>query len=334
MPTMQIADVIVPQEFTDYQIENSMTSTALFQSGVLSKNGAIADALAKGSNSFTVPFWRDIADGAEADIVNDDPTVLSTPQKFSAGRQIVRKSFVHASWSEMSLAAELAGSDPIVALRDRVAAYWQVQFEKRLVSTLNGILASNVANNNADMVVDISGAAGAESAFNATAVINTAATLGDRMNDDIRMIAMHSHIYTQALINDEIAFLPNSQGQPIKTYRGLAVLIDDNLSPANGVYTTVLMGSGAIGFGASEPNTGYGTEIYRLPAAGNGGGQTVLHSRQNVALHPLGYAWNDGTGVAALAGDSPTIADLAVAAHWTRVATSRKSIPLAFLVSK
>ncbi len=334
MPTTQIADVIVPQEFTDYQIEHSMTSTALFQSGVLSKNGAIADALAKGSTNFTVPFWRDIVDGAEADITSDDPTVLSTPQKFSAGRQIVRKSFVHASWAEMSLAAELAGSDPITALQTRVAAYWQVQFEKRLVSTLNGILASNVANNNADMVVDISGAAGAASAFNATAVINTAATLGDRMNEDIRMIAMSSHIYTQALINDEVQFIPNSLGQPIKTYRGLAVLIDDNLTPANGVYTTVLMGSGAIGFGASEPITGHGTELFRVPAAGNGGGQTVLHSRMNVAMHPLGYAWNDGTGGAALAGDSPTIADLAVGSHWTRVATSRKSIPLAFLLTK
>ena len=333
MPVTQLVDVVVPSEFSAYIVENSVTSTALLDSGVLVENGYIADALARGATSFAVPFWRDIADGAEADITSDDPNVLSVPQKFTCGRQVVRKSFLHASWAEMSLAAELAGSDPLEALQDRVAVYWQHQYEKRLVATMNGILASNVSNNGGDMVLDISGAAGDASKFGATAVINTAATLGDSLND-VKMIAMHSHVYTQALINDEIQFLPGSQGQPIKTYRGMACLIDDALSVSAGVYLTILMGAGAIGFGASEPNTGYGTEIHRVPDSGNGGGQTVLHSRINVGIHPLGYAWNDGTGGNAIVGESPSIADLSNAAHWTRVAASRKSVPLAFLVSK
>ena len=32
MAQVQIADVVVPAEFTAYQVENSMVSTALFQS--------------------------------------------------------------------------------------------------------------------------------------------------------------------------------------------------------------------------------------------------------------------------------------------------------------
>jgi hypothetical protein len=136
MAVTQISDVVVPAEFTAYQIEKSMVSTALYQSGVLVKNGAIADALAVGSNNFSVPFWRDdVAGNAEALISNDDPTVLSTPQKITSGRQIVRKSFLNQSWSEMSLAAELAGDDPIVALQDRVSAYWDRQWEN--VSSLH-----------------------------------------------------------------------------------------------------------------------------------------------------------------------------------------------------
>jgi hypothetical protein len=35
MAQTQIADIIVPAEFTAYQVENSLVSTALFQSGVL-----------------------------------------------------------------------------------------------------------------------------------------------------------------------------------------------------------------------------------------------------------------------------------------------------------
>jgi hypothetical protein len=42
MAQTQIADVIVPAEFTEYQVENSLVSTALFQSGVVTKNGLIA----------------------------------------------------------------------------------------------------------------------------------------------------------------------------------------------------------------------------------------------------------------------------------------------------
>jgi hypothetical protein len=39
MAQTQIADVIVPAEFTEYQVENSLVSTALFQSGVVTQNG-------------------------------------------------------------------------------------------------------------------------------------------------------------------------------------------------------------------------------------------------------------------------------------------------------
>ena len=82
-----------------------------------------------------------------------------------------------------------------------------------------------------------------------------------------------------------------------------------NLTPASGVYTTILMGAGAIGFATAAPRTGYGTELLRKPDAGNGGGQTTLHSRMNVGIHPLGYAWSDGTGGSAIAADSSSIAE-------------------------
>jgi hypothetical protein len=333
MAVSQIADVIVPSEFTSYVVENSMLSTALYQSGVLVKNGLIQEQLALGSNNFVIPYWKDLGE-AEALISSDDPTVLSTPQKFSANRQIVRKNCLNQSWSEMSLAGELAGSDPIVALRDRVSAYWNRQYEKRLIASLIGILNSNVANNAGDMVIDISGGTGSAAQFNGISVINAAATLGDELNS-VKAIAMHSHVYQQALINDEVEFIPNSQGEPIKTYKGMAVAaIDDNLTISAGIYLTVLFGAGAVGFGASEPNTGFGTEIFRGPSSGNGGGQTTLYSRTNVAVHPLGYAWSDGSGGSAIAGDSPSLTELTAAAHWQRVATSRKSVPLAFLVTK
>jgi hypothetical protein len=59
MAQTQIADVIVPAEFTAYQVENSLVSTALFQSGVAVRNGEMVSQLQAGAESFSVPFWAD-----------------------------------------------------------------------------------------------------------------------------------------------------------------------------------------------------------------------------------------------------------------------------------
>ena len=75
MAQTQLADVIVPASFSAYQTENSLISTALFQSGVLVPNALMATHLANGSNNFVIPFWSDASE-LEADITSDDPTKM------------------------------------------------------------------------------------------------------------------------------------------------------------------------------------------------------------------------------------------------------------------
>ena len=55
----------------------------------------------------------------------------------------------------------------------------------------------------------------------------------------------------------------------------------------------------------------------------------TLHSRVNIACVPLGFSWLEDS----VAAESPTIAELALAANWDRIA-ERKAIPLAFLKTK
>jgi hypothetical protein len=52
----------------------------------------------------------------------------------------------------MSLASEVSGDSALVRIQDRVTAYWDCQVEKRVISTLVDVLASNVANIASDMV--------------------------------------------------------------------------------------------------------------------------------------------------------------------------------------
>ena len=327
MADTRLADVIIPEEFTEYTVQNTMETSALVQSGIVVRNGEIESQLQAGADSFTVPFWNDLSDD-EADIANDDPAIEATPAKLTSEKQIVRKSFLHKSWSAMNLASELSGSDALVRIQDRAAAYWTRQTQRRLIASLNGILADNEANDSGDMVFDITGEAGAAAEFGTAAVIDAAGTMGDLMGS-VAGIAMHSDIYRKALKNDLIEFIPDSQGQNFATFRGMATIVDDLLPVDAGDYTTVLFTPGAVGWGMSAPRVADGTEIESKPSAGNGGGQQVLHSRVNLAVHPAGFQWSEGS----VADESPTIAELALAANWNRV-VERKAAGVAFLKSK
>ena len=324
MPT-QISDVIIPEEFTQYLVQNTMVSSALFQSGVLANNDVVLAQLAAGADMFNVPYWNDLSDD-EADIVNDNPSDIAAAGTLNAVKQAVRKSFLHKGWSTMNLASELSGSDAMARVRERATAYWTRQGQKRLISMLMGIKAHNIANDGGDMIHDAS-----TETIGATQVIDAAGTLGDAMGA-FRAIAMHSDLYKSLLKQDLIEYIRDSDGSLVMTtYRGLAVTVDDGLVPdSNGVYTSVLFAAGAIGYGSAEPRIAAGTEIENLPGAGNGGGQQILHTRVNLAFAPLGYGWTE----ASVAKESPSIAELAIAENWKRTAAERKQVPSAFLLTK
>ena len=326
MAVTRLSDIIEPSAFTAYVVQNAMEKTALVQSGVAVPNAVIETQLKAGADSFSVPFWRDLGN-EEANVVSDDPNSLSVPNKIQAGKQFVRKAFLHQSWSAMNLASELAGANALERIQSRATAYWERQLQRRLVATLNGVLAANAASNSGDMVLDISAETAAS--FSPEAVIDAAGTLGDSM-DTVTGIAMHSDLYRRALKADLIEFVqPSAGSMRMPTYRGLAVIVDDGMPLDAGVYTCALFGAGAVGYGLTAPRVAEGTEIENIPGAGNGGGQQILHSRVNLAVHPAGFAWVEGT----IAGDSPAIAELGDASHWSRV-VERKAVPLAFLRCK
>lgn len=292
MAVTRLSDVIVPTEFTDYIVQNTMEASALVQSGIMSRNTEIEAQLGAGADSFTVPFWLDLSDD-EADIVNDDPDDEATPRKLTSEKQIVRKSFLHNGWSAMNLASELSGDDAMQRIQDRATAYWTRQAQRRLIASLNGILADNETDDAGDMVLDISGETGAAAQFDAAAVIDAAGTLGDQMGN-VAGVAMHSDIYRKALKNDLIETIRDSENRPFQTFRGMAVIVDDLLpvdatDAQNPIYTTVLFAPGVVGWGMSAPRVAEGTEIESKPGAGNGGGQQILHSRMNLAVHPAGF---------------------------------------------
>ena len=92
------------------------------------------------------------------------------------------------------------------------------------------------------------------------------------------------------------------------------------------VYTTALFGQGALGYGNSQPLMP--SELERNQSAGNGGGQDILHYRNNEIIHPNGFAFLSA-GIAQ--GISATRTQLEAAAQWDRIYTQRKNVRIAFL---
>lgn len=250
----------------------------------------------------------------------------------TAGNQIARLAYLNQGFSSADLAGEIAGSDPMQQVRNRFGTYWMRQWQRRLIASCNGILADNVAANSSDMLVKVAaeatGSVTASTLFNRDAFTEAAYTMGD-MATELQAIAVHSRIMTQMVKNDDIVYIPDSQGRlTIPTYMGLRVIVDDGMTVRPGttsgfVYTSVLFGAGAFGYG--EGSAKMPVELDREASKGNGGGIETLWERKTWLLHPFGF---QATGTPA--ANSFSLAELATAGVWARV-VERKSIPIAFL---
>lgn len=351
MAVTQLSDLIVPEFYAEYGGFDSMTSTALYQSGILENNPLLNIQVTGPGEIAFLPVWGDLSaandvGGSEPNIGSDDPTAVAATKKISAVKMQVRKSMLNDAWSAADLAAELAGSDPLRRVAERLQAYWVRQYEYRLTKSLYGICLSNVANESGDQVVDISNAAPAPgdsgsgtgpvtvngetyTSPNLTrdAVVDTVGSAGDQLLA-FKAIAMHSKVYQNLAKQDAITFIRTSdQGYDLPTVFGLACIVDDGLALPGGSYLNVIFKQGAVGF-AEGPGR-VPVETFRWPSQGNGAGVEELHSRRNSIIHVNGFSFTS----ASVAGQSPTGAELSTASNWSRV-VPRKNVPLAFLITK
>lgn len=340
MTTVRLSDVVIPEVYLSYQAEDAVELTAFFQSGVAITDQVLSAEASSGGNEVNIPFWKDLDRTEDPNISSDDPGVSATPSKIITGRQIARAAYLNKPYQAADLAGIIAGSNPMQRIRNRFGSWWNYQLQRRILATMEGILADNVANDSSDMVIDISGATNADvtadTIFNRKAFTAAAFTSGDHW-DDYTAIAVHSTVAQTMADNDDIEFIRDSEGNIVnRTYLGRTVIIDDSLpfTPAAGTgpgdaaaqYTSILFGSGAVGYGEAMPDNA--VEIDRDILGGNGGGIETIIERKNWMVHPFGFA----TGTAPAAEGGYTLAELKLAASWNRV-VARKNVPLAFIIS-
>lgn len=342
---VRLSDVFIPAVYGSYTAVDNPETDAFVRSGIAVSNGVLDQIARQGGITFTVPFWKDIDPTIEPNYSNDDPADLAVPYGVQTGTMTGRKSWLNQGFGEMDLVQELAGASPLQHIRNRFGTYWLRQRQRRLIATCVGLMAQNVASGGSDMIVDISALTGDAAKFNSDTFVDAAYTMGDQA-ENLRAIAVHSTIMSRMVKNDDIADIRDSDGRLImQTYKGKAVVVDDDMpvsgTGADRVYTSMIFGAGAIGFGGIDGHAfaiGEGVpkvaaEVSRTAEAGNGGGMESIWERKTWMLHPFGYSWVEPAGANALVEKSPTLADLRKPAVWQRV-VSRKQVPIAFIKSK
>lgn len=302
MAVTKIADVIVPELFTQYVIEKTAEKSRILQSGIAVNNPKLNELVTAGGLTINMPFWQDLQGDDE---VLSDSTAL-TPGNITAKKDIACLLLRGKAWGANELAGALAGDDPMNAIADRVADYWARKEQKILVSVLEGAFACS---DMSDHVLDKS-----SEKINADMVLDAKQLLGDSA-ENLQAIMMHSAVYTELQKQNLIEFVPASDGKVmIPKYLTYDVVVDDGMPESSGVYTTYLFARGAIGRGEGTPVSLTPTEMDRDSLAG----EDYLINRRALVMHPMGIKWK-GSPV----GTTPTNEELKTGTNWERVYESK-----------
>ena len=324
MPATAISDIVVPEVFAQYMMRATAEKARIFQSGLAVTNGIISSFLNGGGTTVNLPMWTDLS-GAE-NISSDDSDSDATPINVGALSDVAIRHNRNQGWTAADLVAAFAGDDPLKMVVDRVSTYWANRMDQMMVNTIEGIMADNIANDSGDMVEDISQGDGTGT-ITAESIIDTALTMGDA-DDRLAAIVMHSNNYAALARLNLIDFIPDARGEVrFPSYLGYNVIRDDDCFLVNGRQHVYLMARNSLAWG--EATARVPVEVERHPEQGDGGGVEELWTRRQFCMHPYGFAWLS----ASMAGLSPTNAELALSANWNRVATERKQVGIAMLIT-
>jgi len=318
------SDIIIPEVFTPYVIEQTTQRDAFLASGVVQPMAELNAT--EGGDFINVPFWQANLSG-DFEVLSDSSSL--TPGKIEADKQVGVVLHRGRAFEARDLAALAAGSDPMAAIGAKVADYVANQRQKDLLSCLGGVFGSLNTNSSSSAFFDLcidSESGDTPTALSPRHVAQARAILGDQ-GDKLTAVAMHSKVYydlverraidyvtagearttTDAQTPDVFAgSIQNAFGNvTVPTFMGLRVIVSDDVQVDSSEYATYFFTSGAV---ASGEQMAMQTETDRDILAKSDAMSIDLH----YCYHPVGAKWEVAT-------TNPTRTQLETVANWSKV---------------
>jgi len=170
-----------------------------------------------------MPFWQDL-EGEEETVEEQG---FYTPGNINASKYVARKQMVGRMWGANNLTDLLSGDDPMAAIGDLVANYWQRRMQQRLLATLDGIFKSSSMSKK---VLDISSVSGNGGLLTGESFIDAGQLMGDAKG---LLTAVMMHSVTEAYLakRNLIEYVQESEQNPrVPYFMGKRVFIDDSVN--------------------------------------------------------------------------------------------------------
>ena len=132
------SDIIIPEVFTPYVIEQTTQRDAFLASGVVQPMAEL-NASEDGGDHVQIPFYKANLSG-DFERLTDSSSL--TPGKIEADKQVGVVLHRGRAFESRDLAALAAGSDPMAAIGNKIADYIANQRQKDLLSCLAGIFGA------------------------------------------------------------------------------------------------------------------------------------------------------------------------------------------------
>lgn len=317
------SDVIIPEIFTPYVIEQSTQKNQFLASGVAQPMAELNAT--EGGDFVNVPFWKANLSG-DLEVLSDSTSL--TPGKITADKQVGVILHRGRAFEARDLAALAAGSDPMAAIGAKVGEYVANQQQADLYKCLEGVFGSLTGSDSPAfdaLRFDTSGA----TALGPRQVAKARAILGDQ-GDKLTAVAMHSACYYDLVERKAIDYVTNTEARlstlatgastidafggsvaaaygdvRVPTYMGLNVIVSDDITNSAGNYACYFFTAGAV---ATGEQAAMRTETDRDILAKSDAMSLDMH----YIYHPVGAKW-------AVTTTNPTRAQLATVGNWSKV---------------
>lgn len=312
MPTIdltRVKDALIPDVWNKYFDEITAELSEIIKSGIAVPLQGIITGEGKTVN---MPFWGDLTGASEVWTSGHE----TEPDKIAAKKDVAAILTRIKSFGTEDLVKVFSGSDPMLSIVRKFAAFWSRDDQRTLISILKGIFDGALADNLLDKSAQ---------PISNSLVVQALNVLGDA-SQKITGIIMHSSVQSDLAIKKLLDPKPTEPGTntapEFDRYLGRRVIVDDGAPVEDDVYTTYFFGTGAVATASGTPDNAI--EIAREAKKS----QDVLIHRRQFIIHPRGLAW-----VGKSEKDTPSNEELAEPDNWERV-FELKNIPIIALKHK